>query len=94
MPTPGQSGFWAWDTSYVMSFDSTAIDVGAVVDIVQELTSAQVLNYTAFAGQTVVVFILAGFSAGSPSVSYASGYPSVTIPGQPSAAGVWMVMVG
>ncbi len=68
------------DAAGTKIFDSSLVTGGCVIDVVKETSSAQVKNYTNFAGRTVYFTPVAGFPGNYPTVSYSSGYPSVTIP--------------
>lgn len=88
------SGIQVWDASGNLTFDSNDAAGGCVADIVASTTSSQVKNYSIFAGRSAFVVLLKGYVTGSVTISYGSGYPSITFPATGAAGDAeWVVFV-
>lgn len=86
------AGLQVWDSAGTLVFDSTVADVGCPVEAVNSTTSSQTKNYTAFAGRTALVLNSRGYAA--VTVSYGSGYPSITFPATAAAGDkAWLVIL-
>lgn len=72
------SGLQVWDAAGTLVFDTTTAGVGCVADTVASATTSFVKDYPAFAGRTTLALSLQGVTVAS--ISYASGYPSITFP--------------
>lgn len=86
------AGIQVWDSSGVLSLDSTNSGVGCVVDTVSSSTTSFNKSYSQFAGRTALMLNLNGVAAAT--VSYSSGYPVITFPATISAGDEqWLILM-
>ncbi len=69
-----------YDGSGIKMFDTTEASGGCVADVVKETSTSQTKSYPSFAGRTAFVIPTSGWNSASPTISYSSGYPSITYP--------------
>lgn len=86
-------GLQVFSAGGALVFDTTAVEGGCVIDIVTSTASSQVKNYTAFPGKSVFLLLVSGYAFTTATISYASGYPSVTFPPSFSGTYEWVVFV-
>lgn len=88
------TGIQVWDDTSNLVFDSNLAVGGYLTDVVLGSTSTQVKSYPEYAGKTAVVQAVFGSANPVPTISYASGYPVVTIPAYGTVGAVaWAIIM-